>query len=63
MEFSIEETGVLSYCLKVEVSAEDLEPDINREVRKHRAQLQMKGFRPGRVPVGLVRRLYGKVLA
>ncbi len=63
MEFSIEETGVLSYCLKVEVSTEDLEPDINREVRKHRAQLQMKGFRPGRVPVGLMRRHYGKELA
>ena len=63
MEFNIEETGVLSYCLKVEVSAQDLEPDINRAVRKHRAQLQMKGFRPGHVPAGMVRRLYGKELA
>ncbi len=63
MDFNIEEIGVLSYCLKVEVPAEDLEPDINRAVRKHRAQLQMKGFRPGRVPVGMVRRLYGKELA
>ena len=63
MEFNIEETGALSYCLKVEVSAEELEPDINRAVRKHRAQLQMKGFRKGRVPVELVRRLHGKELA
>ena len=63
MEFRIEETGTLTHCLKVEVSAEDLEPDINRAVRKHRAQLQMKGFRTGRVPVKLVRRLHGKELA
>ena len=63
MEFKIEETGTLSYCLKVEASAQDLEPDINRAVRKHRAQLQMKGFRPGHVPVKLVMRLYGKELA
>ena len=63
MEFAIEETGTLTHCLTVEVSAEDLEPDINRAVRKHRAQLQMKGFRTGRVPMNLVKRLHGQELA
>ena len=63
MDIQIEETGTLSYCLKVEASAEDLEPDIDRAVREHRAQLQVKGFRTGRVPVTLVRSLYGAKLA
>ena len=63
MQISIKETGVLSFALEVDASAEDLQPDMNRAFRKHRAQLQLKGFRPGHVPLGMVKRLYGKDLA
>ena len=63
MDISVKPSGTLSYWLEIKATAEDLKPDIDREARKRRSTLQLKGFRVGKVPLSMVLRLYGKEIA
>ena len=49
----------VDYVLDVTVPAEDLQPQIAAALKRQRAQIQLKGFRPGKVPMGVVRKLVG----
>lgn len=50
----------LNAILQLEVTTEDYLPDVNASLKKIRKQVQMKGFRPGMVPIGLVKRKFGE---
>ena len=49
----------LNAVLKITVSEEDYEPRIVEELKKQRKKAQIKGFRPGKVPLGLIRKMLG----
>ncbi len=46
--------------LEIIVTAEDLEAKLEAELKKMKGKVQLKGFRPGKVPLDYLRRLYGK---
>jgi len=50
----------LNALLKLELSTEDYLPKVNESLKKIRKKAQMKGFRPGMVPIGLVKKMYGR---
>jgi len=52
----------LSRVYGVTVPAADLEEKLETRIREITPQLQIKGFRPGKVPAAHVRRLHGKAL-
>jgi trigger factor len=50
----------LKRSLKVVVEASELERDFSSRLGELSGQVRLKGFRPGKVPVGHLRRIYGK---
>lgn len=63
MNVTIEQTGPADYELRINAPGEMLEPKLLAELKKYRGRIQMRGFRPGRVPVGMLRKMYGAEVA
>ena len=63
METTINQVGDVEYDLEILISADDLAPNINQALRKQRALTSMKGFRQGKVPLTLIKKMYGRAVA
>ncbi|HAY36137.1 MAG TPA: trigger factor, partial [Bacteroidetes bacterium] len=63
MKTEIKKITDVEFDLEIVAEAADLADEINAAVNKQKAQTNMKGFRAGKVPTSLVRRVYGKALA
>jgi len=50
----------LNAVLKVEVSAEDYLPQVKSVLKNYQKKASIPGFRPGKVPAGLIEKQYGK---
>ena len=59
MQTDIRALSDVDYALDVTVPAEDLQPQITEALKRQRAQMNLKGFRPGKVPMGVVRKMVG----
>lgn len=53
----------VDYVLDVHVPAADLQPKIAEALKRERAGMALKGFRPGRVPMSVVRKMVGPQVA
>lgn len=63
MQTSIEQVKPAEYELEIKATAEDLSSDVDKALREQRGRTSLKGFRPGKVPLSLVKRMYGKAIA
>ena len=45
------------------ISAKDIEARVDGEVKRMAPQVKMPGFRPGKVPANLIRKMHGEALA
>ena len=59
MQTDVRALTEVDYVLDVTVPAEDLQPQIDAALKRQRAQMNLKGFRPGKVPLGVVRKMVG----
>lgn len=55
----IEKTEAL---IKVTLTEEDYQQAVNQKVKEYSKKANLKGFRPGKVPEGVIRSMYGKAL-
>lgn len=55
-----ENTGDLTATLKVQLQPEDYKEKVDKALKDLQKKAQMPGFRPGKVPMGMVKKLYGK---
>lgn len=55
-----EDIGNLHATLTATLSPSDYEPKVNSELNKYRKKAQMKGFRKGKTPMGMIKKLYGQ---
>ena len=62
MEITQETTDALNGVLTVTVSPEDYKDKVDGILEDYRKQVKMPGFRPGKVPIQLVRKQYGKAV-
>jgi len=62
MNITRENIGELNALLKVEIKKNDYEENVEKVLRDYRKKANIKGFRPGMVPIGLVRKMYGKAV-
>lgn len=63
MQTEIRKINDVEFELEIKASADDLAHEINEAVRRQRVRTTMKGFRPGKVPTSMVKKVYGKSLA
>ncbi len=59
MDISLEKASNASAVLTVKMEKSDYEERVNKALRELSQKVKMPGFRPGKVPVGLIRKMYG----
>ncbi|MBC6414179.1 MAG: trigger factor [Chromatiales bacterium] len=59
MNCRVEETNTFGRKLHIDISAEDYNAELNLKIRKLSTTAKVKGFRPGKVPVDVIKRYYG----
>ena len=62
MNVSTSKKGDLSAILTVKISEADYSEKVENKLKDYRKNASIPGFRPGKVPAGLVRKQYGKSL-
>lgn len=60
MELTEQRTDELTSLLTVKISPEDYGTKIESGLRETQKKINMPGFRPGKVPTGLIRKMYGQ---
>jgi trigger factor len=60
MNISKENVEGLNSVIKITIGKEDYESKVAEVLKNYKKQANMPGFRPGKVPMGLVKKMYGK---
>jgi len=60
MNITLEDTGPCRQLLKVEFSAEEIQKEYDDSLAMYAKHGTVKGFRPGKAPVDMIRRIYDK---
>ncbi len=60
MNITVQELTSVDKEIKIEASREDLAPKFEKAIRKYRGQINMPGFRPGKTPLGIIKKRFGK---
>ena len=59
MNITQENVDALNAVLKVEVTENDYTGQVNQFLKKQQKSASLQGFRPGKVPFGLIKKMYG----
>src|SRR4030043_1898344 len=62
MDITRENTGDLNAVLTVKLGKADYEGKVETVLKDYRKKANIKGFRPGMVPIGLIRKMYGNAV-
>ena len=62
MNITRENIDDLNAVLKVEIRKPDYEEKVENVLKDYRKKANIKGFRPGMVPIGLVKKMYGRAV-
>lgn len=62
MEITTNRVDDLNVTLAITLEQADYQAEFEQALKTYRKQVKMPGFRPGNVPMGLVKKMYGKAL-
>ena len=62
MDISVEELSPVEKELTLSAGSEDLKPKIDAAYKKYKKQINMPGFRPGKVPVSIIKKRFGDTI-
>ncbi len=62
MNITKEESGNLTALIHINLKEEDYIEKVNQQLKTYRKEAKMPGFRPGMVPMGMIKRMYGKAV-
>jgi trigger factor len=62
MNITRENTDDLNAVLKVKIDKTDYEDKVETVLKDYRKKATVKGFRPGMVPIGLIKKMYGRAV-
>ncbi len=62
MNITKENIDDLNAVLRIQVDKTDYEENVEKVLKDYRKKANIKGFRPGMVPIGLVRKMYGRAV-
>jgi trigger factor len=60
MNVTQENVDALNAIVRIQFTPADYQPQIEAQLRDYSKKVQMPGFRPGKVPAGMVKKMYGK---
>jgi trigger factor len=60
MNITRENIDELNAVIKIKVEKEDYSANIEKVLKDYRKKANLKGFRPGMAPMGLIKKMYGK---
>ncbi len=60
MQVSVEATEGLEKRITIEVPADNIQPEVKKRLRAMQPDMKMQGFRPGKVPMSVVEKRFGK---
>ena len=62
MNITKENIDDLNAVLKIKIEKTDYEDKVETVLKDYRKKATIKGFRPGMVPIGLIKKMYGKAV-
>lgn len=62
MNITKENKDELNAVLKIQIDPEDYRERVDKVVKDYKKKAKMDGFRPGKVPEGLIRKMYGRAI-
>lgn len=62
MNITKESTGDLTALLKVEIVKDDYENEVTGALKEYQRKSNIPGFRPGKVPFGMIKKMYGNAV-
>lgn len=60
MNITLDKKSTIEASIKVKLNEEDYQLKIEEKVKEYAKTASIKGFRPGKVPMGMIRKMYGK---
>jgi trigger factor len=60
MNITHENNGELNAIIHIQLSPEDYNEEVTKKLKEYRGKASMPGFRPGKVPMGMIKKMYGK---
>jgi len=60
MNITQENTGNLTATIKIELNQNDYQDKVTKQLKEFQQKANVPGFRPGKVPFGMVQKMYGK---
>ncbi len=62
MNISKEQIDDLNAVVKIELKPEDYQGRVNDVIKNYQRSVSVPGFRPGKVPAGIIKKMYGKAV-
>lgn len=62
MNIELQHTGDLTATVKIDISPADYEDNVMKVLKDYQRKAQMPGFRQGKVPFGLTKKMYGQAV-
>ncbi len=62
MNISREDHNPLEFSLKLEISPDDYSDKVNKKLKDYQRKASIPGFRPGKVPFGMINKMYGRAV-
>ena len=62
MEYNVVDINSSEKEVEIKLQYEEIKKDIDDEVRKHAKSIQIPGFRKGKVPLSMIKKMYGDAL-
>lgn len=59
MDITKEANGELNAIIRIKLTEEDYAESVSQQLSDYRKKASMPGFRPGKVPMGMIRKMYG----
>lgn len=60
MDIQLDKLSKTEALIKIKVSENDYQPKVEEKIKEYSRKASIKGFRPGKVPPGMIRKMYGK---
>jgi len=60
LDIVLDKSSATEALIKITLNEKDYQPKVEEKVKDYSKKANIKGFRPGKVPPGLIKKLYGK---